>query len=223
MQMERRRFLVLGARCGAGVLISGAIIPLTGCDIQSEIIALLNEMQTDWQSFATAAGQSVNPIIKNAFSAAVTAVTNWKPGTAAQDVVEALQVLDSDILPLIPVVTPLEQALAQVVLGSIINLIELIDPNANPVSAVSMGVATQAHDSHIIENARVGAIGGSVKGEKVTRSAVGKIRSDFGRRWKLVKTGKLATSVVSKLRSSDLAEHAYPWMLNGSDGFVYFI
>ena len=188
MELTRRKFL--GQTLAVGAVGVIGIPELTGCDFsaQSVIVALLNEIETDWTAFEVAAGKSLPASIQADFSAAVTAIKNWTPGTPGQDVVQALLVLQNGVVPLIPILTPLEQVAAQVVLGSIINIIELLDPSAVPTSSTSPVAAQMASTSSlIIAKAKVAAVGGSVKGKAITRGNVEKIKKDFEARWKSVK------------------------------------
>lgn len=186
--MDRRRFLIVSSTGTAALLASGSTFLLTGCNTQSVLAGLLAEMETDWQAFETAEGNTLSTEIQNAFAAAVSAVNNWKSGSPVQDVVEALQLIDDDVVPLIPTLTPTEQALAQIVLGSIINIIEFVDPSAAPTSAhVSL---TPTHLMVISTAMRLAAkghvgpattFGTSWQAERAAR----KIKDDFEGRWKI--------------------------------------
>jgi hypothetical protein len=91
-------------------------------------------METAWAALLAAAGKVLPQSFQNDFAAAVTAVQGWKTGTPAQNVVSVLQILANDVAPLVPM-TPIEAAAVQVVLRTIVNLIEEIDPSAVPSAA----------------------------------------------------------------------------------------
>lgn len=86
-------------------------------------------------------GLSVDAVkLKADFSAASIAVLNWKQGTPAQDVVQALNILDDD-LDLIPALTDAQKALIVLGIGTVDEIITLIDPSAQ--APVGTPVAAQ--------------------------------------------------------------------------------
>jgi hypothetical protein len=132
--MNRRDF-GKGTLALAGIAALGLpVLTMTGCSAQGTIAALLNEMETAWAALLAATGKVLPASIQADFAAAVAAVKAWKAGTPAQDVVEALQILANDVAPLVPM-TPLEAAAVQVILRTIVNIIEEIDPAAAPAQA----------------------------------------------------------------------------------------
>jgi hypothetical protein len=174
--MLSRRTFFKGAAAGGAVLAFSPSILLTGCDVQDALIALLSELQTDWQAFAAASGTSIPAPVLSAFANAISAAKNWVPGTVAQSIVQALQLVSADVIPLIPILTSIQQAEAQLVLGTIINLIEYFDPKATPGPEGQKNLAVHAD---VVANARVAAIGGSVKGQPVNMAGIRKIKKAY--------------------------------------------
>lgn len=182
--MISRRTFFKGAAVGGAVLAVAPMSLLTGCDVQDELVGLLSELQTTWQAFATASGTTIPTPVQTAFADAIAAAKAWTVGSAAQSVVEALQLVSADVVPLIPILNSTEQALVQIVLGTIINLIEYFDPNATPVPA---GQPTSSAHAAIIANARIAVIGGTQKGQKVSVSGLRKIKHEYEAKVKALK------------------------------------
>jgi hypothetical protein len=177
--MQRREFLKSAAIGAAMISVVPATLTLTGCSAQSETTALLNELETAFTSFETTLGKAVPVSVTNAFAAAIAAVKAWVPGTASQSVVEALQLLSTSVLPLLAgVVNPIEIAAGQLVLGTVVNLIELIDPAAVPP------VATAALRSHVVV-AQITVTNATLYHE------AHRLKVEFERNW-LVTTGRKA-------------------------------
>ena len=132
--MNRRNLLKTGLKLYAALMITSAAFLLTGCFDQTVVAALLGEMSTAWQGFETALGRSLPASVTTAFTTAIAAVKAWVPGTPAQDVVQVLQILSTAIGSFVGVgsLTGLEAAAVSVILGTIVNIIEIIDPNAVP-------------------------------------------------------------------------------------------
>jgi hypothetical protein len=136
--MNRRSFLRNSSL--AAVALTTPL--LQGCKAQSITVALLNEMETAWAGLDAILGKPLSPAIQADFAAAIAAVNAWVPGTPIQNVVQALQVLSNDVAPLLASTFPVEVAAAEVVLGTIVNLIEFIDPaSVPPVAATALAQA----------------------------------------------------------------------------------
>jgi hypothetical protein len=136
--MNRRNFIT---RAFSGLALAGmpSLVLLTGCSAQETLVALLNEMSAAYQGLATIFNLPTNSTITQAFQNAVAAVKAWVPGTAAQDVVQALQILANNVAPLLTgVINPVFIAAGQFLLNTIVNLIEDLDPNAVPALAAVM-------------------------------------------------------------------------------------
>ena len=184
MEFTRRQF-------GKGTLaiigysaLGGSTLLLDGCNDQATIAALLNEMLTAWSSLETTLGKVLPSNIATLFQEAVTAVQNWKSGTPAEDVIQVLQALASaigTIGTLIPGMTAIEAAAVQIILGTVINIIELIDPAAVPQTAlvaqlkVAKSVPNPVPQKHFRE--------GEIKS--------GNLKKQFETEW-LTQTGKAA-------------------------------
>jgi hypothetical protein len=133
--MDRRLFMKGASSIGALACIASGV---TGCDDQTTIALLLGELSTAWQGFETGLGKALPANIIQLFTDAENSVRNWVPGTPAQDVVQVLQDLANavaDIEAVLPGITALEAAAASVILNTVVNIIEDIDPSAVPASA----------------------------------------------------------------------------------------
>ena len=86
----------------AALVLSLAVFPTIGCSSQATLAALTRTLGTASASIATLEG---NPTLAASLTAdtaaAVTAITNWKSGTPANDVIQALGIVEAD-LNLIP-------------------------------------------------------------------------------------------------------------------------
>lgn len=174
--MNRRSFL----RNSSLAALAVSLPALEGCNTQSVLLGLLNEMQTGWVALEAALGKTVPPSVIAAFGAAVNAVKGWVPGTPIQGVVEALQILSNDVSPLLAGAFPLEVAAADVVLGTIVNLIEFFDPNAVPPVA---GAAL----AHSLTYKPAQTVKITALNSWAADSAVRKAKADFDAKWKALK------------------------------------
>jgi hypothetical protein len=135
MNLSRRDAI----RIVGGGSLALATFPLAGCSDQTTTAALLAELSTTLTAFFTDLGKVLPASITTAFTNAVAAVKAWVPGTSAQDVVQVLQDLSiavsgfASVTPL----TAVEAAALQLVLGTVVNIIELIDPGAVPAVATT--------------------------------------------------------------------------------------
>jgi hypothetical protein len=113
------------------LLFSGVV----GCFSQSTLAALVNVLGSATSTLATIQGDpALAQQIKTDTAAAVAAITNWKKGTPAQMVVEALGIVADD-LNLIPYAGPYVPliSLALVTVQEIVTLITANSPT--PVAA----------------------------------------------------------------------------------------
>lgn len=107
--------------------------PMTGCNT-STVAALVTTLGNASASIAALEGDSaLAATLQKDTAAAAAAVANWKQGTPAQDVVQALQLVQADLslFPLTSVYAPL----IDLALGTVVSIIEIVDPNAVPVTA----------------------------------------------------------------------------------------
>src|ERR1700722_1557862 len=180
--MNRRHMLKLWAP-----ILAIAVLPsLEGCTAQSITVALLNELLTAWTALEAALGKTIPSSVTAAFGAAVNAVNSWVPGTPIQNVVQLLQDLSSDVAPLLSGAFPIEVAAGEVVLGTIVNLIELIDKNAVPPVATT--ALAQSPSKTYVQAAQVNTFTfKSFSAEKAVRQT----KITFEKNWKAV-TGKAA-------------------------------
>lgn len=179
MNLSRRDAI----RIVGGGSLALATFPLAGCSDQTTTAALLAELSTTLTAFFTDLGKVLPASITTAFTNAVAAVKAWVPGTSAQDVVQVLQDLSiavsgfASVTPL----TAVEAAALQLVLGTVVNIIELIDPSAVPptVPAISAALAHAGHLSVPQKHFRRGEIPAST------------LKKQFETSW-LATTGKKA-------------------------------
>ena len=182
---SRRQFLKLSAT-GLAVAVLPSTALLTGCNTQSVLIGLLNEMQTAWTALAAALGTTVPSTVSSAFGAAVNAVKAWVPGSAVQDVVQALQILSTDVAPLLSGAFPVEVAAGEVVLGTIVNIIEFLDPASVPPVASAALVQAKSHTYKPAAKLTVVALN-----SHAAEVAIRKAKADFEVKWQAV-TGRKA-------------------------------
>lgn len=91
---------LFGAVKGAtiAVLCLTLALPLAGCQQQQTIASLTQILGTAGASVAALEGNSpLATQLTNDTNAAVTAIQNWKQGTAAQEVIEALKIVQDDL------------------------------------------------------------------------------------------------------------------------------
>ena len=127
--MNRRDFID-----GAATAAAGSTLLLTACSPQ-QTIAMLLSTETSWASLETDLGKALPAKVTSLFNQAVLDVRSWVPGTAAPDTVEVLQDLSAAIGAIgttLGPLTALEAAAAQLILGTVVNIIEDIDPAAVP-------------------------------------------------------------------------------------------
>ncbi len=114
---------------------------LTGCVAQQTIAALTQELGTASQSIATLEGNTALAAQLQAdTTAAVAAIDGWKQGTPAQDVIQALNIVEND-LNLIPAASPYAP-LIDIAIGTVEGILALL-----PAPAPSTATAAVAHAS----------------------------------------------------------------------------
>jgi hypothetical protein len=131
--MNRRSFLksATAALC----------IILIGCPAQSTIADLTSILGTSAASIASIEGNpQLAQKLQTDTAAAVVAVTNWKSGTPAQDVIEALNIVEDD-LNLFPV-TGAYGPLIDLAIGTVESILALLP---QPVAAANVAVAHATH------------------------------------------------------------------------------
>jgi hypothetical protein len=181
--MNRRSFLRNTSLAAVALTLP---LMLTGCTGQTITIVLLSELLTAWTGFEAALGKTVPSSVTAAFNAAIAAVNAWVPGTPIQDVVQALQVLSNDVAPLLASAFPVEVAAAEVVLGTIVNLIEFIDPaSVPPVAATALA---QANVKTYVRASQVSSFNFKTY---AAQKAVEAAKAKFEKDWKAA-TGKAA-------------------------------
>jgi hypothetical protein len=126
--MNRRTFLVTST--------AAAFTPfLTGCPSSSQTIAsLVQVLGSSAASIASLEGNtSLAQKLQTDTAAAVVAVTNWKAGTVAQDVIEALNLVEDDLnlFPVLGAYGPL----IDLAIGTIESILALLPQPAAPAAA----------------------------------------------------------------------------------------
>lgn len=115
-----------------GMLFLGLLLPLAGCNAQQTGAELVTALGTAVASLETIEGNSVAAVkVQTDTTAAAAAFTNWKAGTPAQDVIEALNLVEDD-LNLLPV-SPQDQALVDLGIGVVDELLALLPAPASTV------------------------------------------------------------------------------------------
>ncbi len=117
----------------AAVLCGSLLATTTGCNGQTTAAELIATVGTAVATLETLQGNTAMVAqIKADTRAAQLAIQNWKTGTPAQDVLQVLTILQSDI-NLLPV-NPTDQALIQLALGTVEQIVALFPGSAPPVA-----------------------------------------------------------------------------------------
>jgi hypothetical protein len=140
--MNRRSFMQLGSAALAACAIPASTF-LTGCttSIQKTASALIGIVGTSITALFVLipnADPALIGKIQAAITAAQTAVTNWQIGTPTQDIQQVLLLLQSDI-SLIPI-APLYQALIELALGAVRQVIALFNTPGTTAAAIKAHV-----------------------------------------------------------------------------------
>lgn len=109
------------------VLLILPVVFLTGCPSQSTLAALTNILGTSAASIVALEGNTgLAAQLKSDTAAAVSAVSGWKTGTPAQNVIQALGIVEDD-LNLIPATGPYVP-LIDLAIGTVESIIALLPP-----------------------------------------------------------------------------------------------
>jgi hypothetical protein len=143
--MKIKDFIRSSALAGmvAALCLTLTVLPLSGCDTQATLAELV-------QTLGSADGQVANlqgnvqlaAQINTDTTAAVNAITNWKNGTPAQDVIEALNIVEDD-LNLIPAASQYA-GLIDIAIATVQTLLALLPA---PAPTVAVAQARTAHAS----------------------------------------------------------------------------
>jgi len=118
----------------AALVVSLALLPTVGCISQSQIAALTQTLGNSAQQIAVLEG---NPTLAATLladtNAAVTAINNWKSGTPATEVIQALGIVEAD-LNLIPG-TSQYAPLVDIAIATVQTILTLLPPPSTPVPA----------------------------------------------------------------------------------------
>lgn len=126
--------------------ISLAVVPTVGCLSQSTIASLTATLGTAAANIAKLQGNiSLGEKLTVDTNAAVAAVTNWKSGTPAQEVIEALSLVEDD-LDLFPG-TSQYAPLIDLAIGTAQTLVAMLPVPATP-TALTAHAHRQVHLSH---------------------------------------------------------------------------
>lgn len=140
--MNRRELIIGGVRVGGALAIGGTSIVLMGaqgCDKQNTTAALVGIAGTAIASLETIEGNTdAAAQIQKDFTAAQTAVLNWKQGTPTEDVAQALLLVQND-LSLLPVSVQ-TQAYIELALGTVQSILVLFPNTVQPSFAVTAKV-----------------------------------------------------------------------------------
>ncbi len=125
-------------------LVTLAMLPVSGCTSQTTIAALVTTLGNASASIAQIEGNtSLANQLKADTAAASAAVLNWKKGTPAQSVVEALNLVQNDLALItgscqaVPgaMISPVCQyvPLIDLAIATTTSIIQIVDPSALPV------------------------------------------------------------------------------------------
>ncbi len=122
----------------AAVLCASMVVTTTGCNGQTTAAQLIATVGTAVATLETLQGNTAAVAqIQADTKAAELAIQNWKKGTPAQDVLQVLTILQSDI-NLLPV-NATDQALIELALGTVEQIVALF-PGAAPAVASAKAV-----------------------------------------------------------------------------------
>ena len=127
----------LGALALCSLLLV-ATLPLTGCPQQTTLAALTNTLGTAAASIAALEGNpTLAAQLQSDTAAAVTAIQNWKPGTPAQDAIQALNIVIDDLSLICPPNGPCGPyaPLVLLALGTAQSIIIILNPTASAFGA----------------------------------------------------------------------------------------
>lgn len=121
-----------GAKLGVWMLIA-LLLPATmlmGCPSQQNLSALVTVLGNASASIAALEGNTALAAkLKTDTAAAASAVTNWKKGSAATEVIEALNLVEAD-LDLIPG-TSQYAPLVDLAIGTVESILEIVQPGSS--------------------------------------------------------------------------------------------
>ncbi|MGC2139262.1 MAG: hypothetical protein WA627_15985 [Candidatus Sulfotelmatobacter sp.] len=130
--MKTRQLAPIAAIC----LLLVAMLPTTGCAPQATIAALTSTLGNAASSIASLEGNATLAAqLKTDTTAAVAAINNWKSGTPAQNVVQALNIVINDLNLICPSICGPYEPLIVLALGTVQSIIAIVDPSATPAAA----------------------------------------------------------------------------------------
>lgn len=147
MELENLPAIKRGPRCliHAHRIIAAVLVCLllNGCPTQDQTAALVGIAGTAIAALETIEGHTdAAAKIQKDFTAAQTAVLNWKKGTPTQDVAQALALLESD-LNLLPI-SQKDQAYVELGIGTVQSILVLF-PSAQPADGSPIPLAVAMH------------------------------------------------------------------------------
>lgn len=165
--------LIVSLAVGETILVPFAatvvVIPLVGCPQQTTLAALTTTLGNAAASIASLEGNpTLAAQLQTDTAAATVAIQNWKQGTPAQNVVQALQIVitDLNLVSQIPGASQYAPLIA-LALSTAISIIQIVDPSAVPAAMAKVKLG--------------GASTGGVSAEAV--AAAPKNKKDFLARW----------------------------------------
>lgn len=106
----------------------------TSCFSQSTLSELVTTLGNTGASIASIEGDSsLATKLQADTAAASTAILDWKKGSSATEVLEAINVVTDD-LSIIPISDPTTLALVDLALGTVSSIIDIIDSEAGPAA-----------------------------------------------------------------------------------------
>ena len=136
-------------RLAAATLALAMMLPTFGCNGQKTTAELIGILGSAVVSLETLEGNTALAAkVQTDYQAAETAVTNWKNGTPATDVIEALNLLETD-LNLFPV-SAKDQALIDLAIGTVDAILaSLPTSSATPSPTAATGTQSPRRPVHL--------------------------------------------------------------------------
>lgn len=130
----------LASHAAAMLMLMASMFSVTGCTpSKAGLIALTNTLSNAAEQVATLEGNTaLAATLKTDTAAAVAAINGWTNGTPAQNVIQALNILEDD-LNLIPAASPYS-SLIDIAIGAVEGILALLPSSTTASHAVHRSV-----------------------------------------------------------------------------------
>lgn len=127
-----KKYAVIVLLCAATLFIT---VPTIGCNEQQSAAQLVEVLGSAVASLGYIEGTPQNLItqVENDTQVAASFIASWKSGTPAQDVIAALNAVESDLY-LFPISSE-DQALIDLAIGTVEEIMTLVSPSSSAVQA----------------------------------------------------------------------------------------